>query len=404
MKKKVLGILTVISMVVSMTACAGGGDASTTTAKTQAKTEAASQKTESEGKETQPSTTAAAQSSATGGGTLTIPEDVEMLIANRAKGAPDEVLAFYDSWSAKEMKNGKKPGEGFTVAVGTGDLYNDTALFGFWGTVKYLEEMGCNVIYNVGPGSYAPENAQVFENFVAQNPDAIMWQFANSQLLGSGIEKAGQRNIPVFGLDNALSGPTVIGEVTSDNFEIGRIAANYIVNKTSGEAKGVEVFATGHRGIEIRHTMWDLITKEHPGIEEISEIPWTSPDVLTSTRDRMDAVLEANPDPGSIRFVHANYDLPGMACADAIEAAGRQDEMFVIGIDGDREAMQRIAAGSCFEATVSQDFMLMAFTISHQIVDHLNGKEVPRFLYCPPTLVTKDNVAEVYKFKYGEDL
>lgn len=55
MKKKVLGILTVISMVVSMTACAGGGDASTTTAKTQAKTEAASQKTESEGKETQPS-------------------------------------------------------------------------------------------------------------------------------------------------------------------------------------------------------------------------------------------------------------------------------------------------------------------------------------------------------------
>ena len=404
MKKKVLGILTVISKVVSMTACAGGGDASTTTAKTQAKTEAASQKTESEGKETQPSTTAAAQSSATGGGTLTIPEDVEMLIANRAKGAPDEVLAFYDSWSAKEMKDGKKPGEGFTVAVGTGDLYNDTALFGFWGTVKYLEEMGCNVIYNVGPGSYAPENAQVFENFVAQNPDAIMWQFANSQLLGSGIEKAGQRNIPVFGLDNALSGPTVIGEVTSDNFEIGRIAANYIVNKTSGEAKGVEVFATGHRGIEIRHTMWDLITKEHPGIEEISEIPWTSPDVLTSTRDRMDAVLEANPDPGSIRFVHANYDLPGMACADAIEAAGRQDETFVIGIDGDREAMQRIAAGSCFEATVSQDFMLMAFTISHQIVDHLNGKEVPRFLYCPPTLVTKDNVAEVYKFKYGEDL
>ena len=106
-----------ISMVVSMTACAGGGDASTTTAKTQAKTEAASQKTESEGKETQPSTTAAAQSSATGGGTLTIPEDVEMLIANRAKGAPDEVLAFYDSWSAKEMKDGKKPGEGFTVAV-----------------------------------------------------------------------------------------------------------------------------------------------------------------------------------------------------------------------------------------------------------------------------------------------
>lgn len=407
MKKKLLGVFTAVCMTVSLTACAGGGAPSPTTETggTTAASEAAGTTSgESQTDNAQADTTAASQPAKTGGGALSIPEDVAALIANRAKGAPDEVLAFYDSWSAREMKEGKKPGEGFTVAVGTGDLYNDTALFGFWGTVKYLEEMGCNVIYNVGPGSYAPENAQVFENFVAQNPDAIMWQFANSQLLGSGIEKAGQRNIPVFGLDNALSGPTVIGEVTSDNFEIGRIAANYIVNKTGGEAKGVEVFATGHRGIEIRHTMWDLITKEHPGIEEVSEIPWTSPDVLTSTRDRMDAALEANPDAGSIRFVHANYDLPGMACADAIEAAGRQDEIFVIGIDGDREAMQRIAGGSCFEATVSQDFMLMAFAISHQIVDYLNEKEVPRFLYCPPTLVTKDNVAEVYKFKYGEDL
>lgn len=46
----------------------------------------------------------------------------------------------------------------------------------------------------------------------------------------------------------------------------------------------------------------------------------------------------------------------------------------------------------------------MAFTISCQIVDHLNGKDIPRFIYTPPTLVTKDNVKEVYKFKFGTDL
>ena len=100
----------------------------------------------------------------------------------------------------------------------------------------------------------------------------------------------------------------------------------------------------------------------------------------------------------------ACYDIPAMAAADAIKAAGREDEMFVIGIDGDREALIEVAKGGCLQATISQDFTLMGMTIAFEIVDHLNGKEVPRFLYAPVTLVTADNAADVYMQKYGEGL
>ena len=338
------------------------------------------------------------------GAQVACPPEIDRLIELRAPKLADKVLEFYDSWSAKELKAGKKPGKGFTVAVGLGAITNDTSLFGFWGTIRRLEQMGCKVIYMVGSGGNSPENAQIVENFVARNPDAIMFVFCNSQILGPGLQKAGQRKIPVFGLDNWLTGPSVVGEVTSDNFDIGRKATSYVISRLGGEGKVVEIFSPGHRGIEIRNKMWDLMLIEYPGIKEVARIPWTAPNIIGSTRDRMEAVLLANPKKGSINAVHACFDLPGFGAADAIEDAGRQDEIFVVGIDGDRESLRRIAKGGAFQATISQDFILMSATQAHQIVDYLNGKSTPRFISCPTTLVTKDNVHEVYKEQYGEDI
>jgi ribose transport system substrate-binding protein len=340
-----------------------------------------------------------------GAAALSCPPEVDRLIDARSPELGDKILDYYNSWSVKELKAGKQPGKGFTVAVGIGGLGNDTCLFGFWGTIRRLEEMGCKVIYMSGSaGAASVENATIFENFVARKPDAIMYVFCNSQVLGPGLQKAAQRKIPVFGLDNWLSGPSVVGEVTSDNFDIGRKAASYVITRLGGEGNVVELFTPGHRGIEIRNKMWDLMISEYPGIREVSRQPWTDPNTIGSTRDRMEAVLLANPKKGSIDAVHACFDLPGFGAADAIEAAGRQDEMFVIGIDGDREALRRVAKGGAFQATISQDFMLMSATLAHQIVDHLNGKDIPRFIYCPTTLVTRDNVRQVYREKFGEEL
>lgn len=334
---------------------------------------------------------------------ITIAPQTDKLIANRLKTASDEVLAFYDSWSAREHVAGNQPGKGLKVAVGTGDLANDPALLGFWTTIRTLQALGVEVIYNVGDGSYSPNNAQVLENLVARNPKAIVWQFGNSQILGAGLERAAQRGIPVFGIDNNLTGDTVVGEVTADNFEIGRIAARYVINELGGTGNVVDIFSPGHRGIETRNTMWELISAEFPGVKEVTRIPWDLAAVQTSVRDRMEAALQANPS-GTIQAVFACYDIPAMAAADAIEAAGRGNEMFVIGIDGDREALIRIAKGGTMKASISQDFILMGMTTAFEVVDYLNGHQVPRFLYTPVTLVTKDNAPDVYMQKFGEEI
>ncbi len=333
------------------------------------------------------------------------PPEIDRLISVRMPEMSRKVGEFYKSWSVNELNAGRKPGQGFTVAIGIGSLHNDTSLFGFWGLIRRLEAMGAKVVYMVGQGgSQSPENAALLENLIARNPDAAVFCFSNSQILAPGLQKAAQRKIPMFGLDNWLQGPTVVGEVTADNFDIGRKAANYLVQRLKGEGNVVHVFSPGHRGVEIRSKMWEIISKEYPGIKEIARLPYNPPNYIGGTRDRMEATLIANPKKGSIQAVHACFDLLGFGPADAIEAAGRQDEIFVVGIDGDREAFRRIAKGGAFQATVSQDFMVMGTTLAHQVIDHLNGKEVPRFVMVPTDLVTKDNVREIYKVKYGEDL
>jgi len=333
------------------------------------------------------------------------PAEVERMLKAREPMLTDQVLEFYNSWSAKEFKAGKKPGTGFTVCCGIGGIGNDPATFGFFGLVRRLQALGCKVVYTVGTGgAESPENAAMVENFVAQKPDAIIFQFSNSQVLGPGLAKAAERGIPVFGFDNWLSGPTVVGEVTSDSFAMGHLAARYVIDKLRGEGEVVHVFSPGHRGIEIRTAMWDLMRKQYPGIKEVARLPYDKVNRIASVRDRMEATLIANPKKGSIDAVLACGDMQAIGAADAIKAAGREDEIFVVGFDGTREALRRIAQGGCFKATVTQDFVLMAAALGHMVVDYLNGKPTPRYLFVPNKLATQENAAQLYKEMYGEEL
>ncbi|MEW6228318.1 MAG: sugar ABC transporter substrate-binding protein [Bacillota bacterium] len=337
------------------------------------------------------------------GAQLACPPDVDKVIRNTAALNLDKVLKFYDSWAGKELKAGRKPGTGLNVAVCIGSLAHEVPIFYFWGAVRRLQELGCNVDYMVAASTN--DYAAAAENLMAKNPDAIVLIAGNNQTLGSALEKAAQKKIPVFGFDNWIDGRTVISEATSNNFDIGVKAATYMVQQLRGKGSVAILYAPGMRSIDIRRRMYKELLQEFVNIKEIAELAYTAGVVVDSSRSRMEALLVANPKKGSINAVFACYDTPGYGAADAIEAAGREDEIFVVGIDGDREALRRIARGDgAFRATVSQSYLQMGTAVSCLVVDHLKGKQVPRFVYVPVELVTKDNAKQHYKEKYGEDL
>jgi ribose transport system substrate-binding protein len=148
--------------------------------------------------------------------------------------------------------------------------------------------------------------------------------------------------------------------------------------------------------VQARGVVADAIFKNTPGIEVVDRV---TPDVqdggIADSRAKMEAILAANPEPGSINAVWAAWDQPALGALQAIEAAGREGEGIVItGIDANPQARDAIASGGSFEASIAQDFKGIGTATAEAVAKKLKGEEVPGVIYVPTVFVTRDNAKE----------
>ena len=117
---------------------------------------------------------------------------------------------------------------------------------------------------------------------------------------------------------------------------------------------------------------------------------------IADSRAKMEAILAASPEAGSIKAVWAAWDQPALGALQAIEAAGRSGEGIVItGIDANPQAREEVAKGGNFEATVAQDFAGIGTATAEAVAGLLAGTApASNVIYVPTKLVTKDNAAE----------
>jgi ribose transport system substrate-binding protein len=147
----------------------------------------------------------------------------------------------------------------------------------------------------------------------------------------------------------------------------------------------------------VRGVIANAVFGNFPDIEVLDRV---TPDVadggIADSRAKMEAILAANPEAGSIKAVWAAWDQPALGALQAIEAAGRQGEGIVItGIDANPQAREAIAAGGNFEATVAQDFSGIGTAAADAVARILGGEELKqRVIYVPTKLVTAANAAE----------
>ena len=117
---------------------------------------------------------------------------------------------------------------------------------------------------------------------------------------------------------------------------------------------------------------------------------------IADSRAKMEAVLAANPEPGSIAAVWAAWDQPALGALQAIEDAGRADEgIVVVGIDANPQARDAIAAGGNFEASVAQDFEGIGKAAADAAARAMAGEEIrAKVIYVPTRLITAANAQQ----------
>jgi ribose transport system substrate-binding protein len=255
------------------------------------------------------------------------------------------------------------------------------------GAKKAGEEMGAKVIAESADYDLAKQTSQI-ENFITKKVDLILLNAVDSKGIAGAVAQAKSAGIPVVAVDvNAEGG--VDATITSDNYQAGKLAGEYVVKELGGKGKiaiidGPPVSAVTDRikGFEeaIKASDIEVVAKQNgEGSREKA---------LTVAEN----ILEANPK-GSLDAIFAINDPEALGVEIAQEQAGRKDEFFIVGVDGAPEAVEAMKKdGSTIAATSAQhpdEIVKKAIEIGQKIKD---GESVDDLIKVPVDLVTQDNV------------
>lgn len=259
------------------------------------------------------------------------------------------------------------------------------------GIQKEAEKLGAEVTVLDGQSNSQTQLRQIEDN-IAKKVDLIILAPANSDELVPGVKKANEAGIPVVTVDGVVSeGAGVASSIAFNNEEAGKVAAKYIID-TVGKGSVLELTgAPGTYHAVLRGGGFNAGMEESADFKVITKnAEWSAEKSQSITADSLTADKDIN-----VIFTH-NDDMPrgvlsGLRQVNKAAKAGEKGHITLVAVDGTPDALKRIRNGEQ-DATINQNPYEMGALAVQTAMDILNGKEVPKQQFTPPTLITKENV------------
>ena len=236
--------------------------------------------------------------------------------------------------------------------------------------------------------------ASRIEDVTAAGTDAIVLVSADPTQLENQLREAMDAGIPVFGVDSGyIDGMQV--NATSDNYQMGQLIVNYLFDDLMG-GQGTVIALTHrpHPGVVKRCEAFDDLLPQYSGISLITEQHVPAEQPINDAQDIVQNLLLANPEKDSVTAIFCGWDEPAIGATQACQEAGR-DEILVVGVDGNQQAVSLIQEGSNLKATVAQNFQGMIDIIMEDMGKLFAGEAIETGeKYAEATLITAENAAE----------
>ncbi len=252
---------------------------------------------------------------------------------------------------------------------------------------------GYEVVVVSGDQDVNRQTAQV-EDFIVKGVAAIVLNPCDSKAIGAAIRKANDAGIPVFTNDIKYDGTDgkVVCHVATDNYQGGRLAGEAMV-KLLGESGG-KVAVLHYPDVEscqLRVKGFLEIVEAHNADDGAAKIEVVT--TLNGAGDReigaaaaKDAV-EAHPD---LAAMFAINDPSALGARRALEAAGKADQVRIIGFDGAQEGKEAILNGQIVCDPI-QFPDKMATTTVEMILKYFAGDDVPPEVLIESSLYYKED-------------
>lgn len=296
------------------------------------------------------------------------------------------VLIVFQGCGRKEDVSSKAP---LKIGVSYQNLQNEFIINIQDALQMRAKELGVTLIEADGQGKAENQLAQI-ENFIVQRVDAIILNPFDRSACAPAVDKAVAAKIPIVVMNaEVVNLDKASAYVGSDNSEAGRIEMQYIADRLNSQGNVVIIHGPNGHSAEIDRTKGNKeILAAYPKLRLVAEqtANWDRSQAMTL----MENWLQSGK---TINAVVAQNDEMALGAYKAIEAARKQNEMLVIGIDAIPDALKAVEEGE-LAGTVFQDAKGQGKKAVEIAVKVIRGEPVNHMNYIPFQLVTKENMTE----------
>ena len=241
-----------------------------------------------------------------------------------------------------------------------------------------------------GDNDVAKQQNQV-KDFIVQGAAAIVLSPCDSKAIGPVIGEANAAGVPVFTIDIACqaTGVEVVSHIATDNLLGGKLAAEAMIEALG--ASGGEVAILDYKEVEsciLRVQGFKEVIENHNAsssapVRIVTELP------CAGSKDRGYAsaqdALQAH---AGLDGIFAINDPAALGARAALEKAGKEKEIVLVGFDGMPEGKQAIKDGKIYADPIQFPDRMAKETVE-AIVRHFRGDEVKKEILIAPELYRK---------------
>lgn len=228
----------------------------------------------------------------------------------------------------------------------------------------------------------------ILEAYIEEGVDAIITGPSSKTALVDVINKADEKGIPVFLVDSGAEECAYQAYVGTDNYVGGQQGAKWIAeNVKEGQVAVLDGFSGNDATTQRQKGFMDEIAK-YPDIEVVASEYGNCE--ISKGMEVTENFLTAYPD---LKGIFTVNDMMAIGAGQAVEAAGKRDQIQICGFDGQPDAAQKIIDGT-IDATIAQKPATMGKMIVQSVKDYFDGKEIERSVDTGCDIVNTSNAEE----------
>jgi inositol transport system substrate-binding protein len=291
-----------------------------------------------------------------------------------------------------QKQNAENQPHRITVGISYQNLQNEFIINIQDSVRAEAQKLNVDLIESDGQGKAENQISQV-EDFITRGVDAVILNPYDKEGSAHAVDLAVQAHKPIVVVNAIVSNlDKANAYVGSEDAEAGKIAAQRIMDVLHGKGNIAVIHGPNGHSAEVQRSEGiRQVLAKYPDAKIVLEqtANWDRAQALNlmenwlASGQKIDAVIAQN-------------DEMALGALKAIQSAGKQNDIAVIGIDAIPDALKAVADGKMV-GTVFQDAKGQGAMAVDLAVQLAQGKQVSHDNYIPFQLVTKDNVANFQK-------